>query len=198
MRGKMAMSTRDRIVKSAAEVMRAKGVTSATTREIAREAGCSEALLYKHFASKQELFVAVLRERLPRLPDLDDLVGTRTVVENLVELVEALLEFYVESFPMAATIFGSPALREAHRASVSQLGAGPEGPALLVQAYLEAEVRAGRLPQDLPARTLARALTGAALFEAFQAAYAGQVAIAEAGMLARRIVESFETGLGCR
>ncbi|WP_156761425.1 TetR/AcrR family transcriptional regulator [Microbacterium karelineae] len=189
------MNTRDRIVGAAADVMTEKGVAAATTREIARAAGCSEALLYKHFASKQELFVAVLNERMPPLPDPLDLVGAGSVEENLRTLLSALVSFYVESFPMAASIFGSPSLRDAHRESMAEMGAGPEGPALLVRAYLDAEVASTRISSAVDTRSLARALTGAALFEAFQAAYAGQGEVALVGEVAHRIVDAVTRGL---
>ncbi|MFF7247244.1 helix-turn-helix domain-containing protein [Embleya sp. NPDC008237] len=50
--------------------MRTLGLARTTTKEIARAAGCSEAALYKHFTGKEELFVAVLQERLPPLGPL--------------------------------------------------------------------------------------------------------------------------------
>ncbi|MFF5422601.1 TetR/AcrR family transcriptional regulator, partial [Streptomyces misionensis] len=79
---------RVRIVDAAHQLMLTIGLARATTKEIARAAGCSEAALYKHFASKEELFVTVLKERLPRLdPLLKRLLvspgaGGRTVEEN--------------------------------------------------------------------------------------------------------------------
>ena len=42
-------STRDRMLDAAYTVMRTRGLARATTKEIAREAGFSEAALYKHF-----------------------------------------------------------------------------------------------------------------------------------------------------
>ena len=58
---------RVRIVDAAHELMLTIGLARATTKEIAKAAGCSEAALYKHFASKEDLFVTVLKERLPKL-----------------------------------------------------------------------------------------------------------------------------------
>lgn len=66
-----------RIIDAAHQLMLTIGLARATTKEIARAAGCSEAALYKHFPSKEELFVAVLRERLPKLdPLLKQLIAT--------------------------------------------------------------------------------------------------------------------------
>src|ERR1700679_3578661 len=62
--------TRDRILDAAAHVMRTRGFARTTTKEIARAAGFSEATLYKHFQDKTDLFLAVLKERLPSLGPL--------------------------------------------------------------------------------------------------------------------------------
>ena len=61
---------RVRILDAAHELMLTVGLARATTKEIARAAGCSEAALYKYFDSKEDLFVRVLAERLPRLTPL--------------------------------------------------------------------------------------------------------------------------------
>jgi AcrR family transcriptional regulator len=44
---------RVRILDAAHELMLTLGLARTTTKEIARAAGCSEAALYKHFASKE-------------------------------------------------------------------------------------------------------------------------------------------------
>jgi len=184
------MSTRDRILDAAATVLRERGLARTTTKEIARAAGCSEALLYKHFTDKQELFLAVLTERAPRLDAPVALVGRATVVENVATLVGQLLAFYSRSFPMSASILGAPDLLAVHREGMRRRGAGPQGPALQVQAYLDAEVRHGRLARGVDTEALSRALAGAALFEAFLAVYAGLDAVPDADARARSIVDA--------
>jgi AcrR family transcriptional regulator len=51
---------REAIVSAAWKVFARNGYHRASTQEIAALAGCSEPMIYKHFASKQALFVAVL------------------------------------------------------------------------------------------------------------------------------------------
>src|SRR5699024_1710044 len=160
-------SAHDRILDAAALIMRRDGLVRATTKEIAREAGCSEALLYKHFPDKRDIFLRVLTQRSPRLDIAGELPGTATVPENLTKLVVALLAFYEQGFPMAASIFGSRDLLAAHRAAMNEQGAGPHRPADLVTAYLEAERDLGRVGREADCDALARLLTGAALHEAF-------------------------------
>ena len=49
------------IIMAVREVFAVKGFHATTTRELAKAAGVSEALLFKHFPTKDELYAAVLR-----------------------------------------------------------------------------------------------------------------------------------------
>lgn len=179
---------RERILDAAAAVMRREGLVHATTKQIAREAACSEALLYKNFPDKQDIFLSVLTERSTPLNLGPDAAGTSTVEENLVTLTRRLLTFYAENFPMAASLFGSTELLTAHREALRERGAGPEGPSSLLQQYLRAEADLGRIDAavwDIDAA--ARLLAGAALHEAFLTSYHGRT-IEDPGATARRLV----------
>lgn len=187
------MSARERILDAAAHVMRTKGLAEATTREIARAASCSEALLYKHFGDKQHIFTAVLKERMPAVSAPEELLGSGTFRDNLVSLVSEIIVFYRESFPIAASMLSSASLRAAHRATADQHGGGPQAPALILQRYIESEISAGRARSSGDTAATARVLAGAALFEALQSAYADTSPDEES--LARKIVEAVRLGL---
>lgn len=166
--------------------MRRDGLVRATTKEIAREAGCSEALLYKHFPDKRDIFLRVLTERSPRLEIAGELAGDGTVDGNLERLTADLLAFYEQGFPIAASVFSSADLLRAHRDAMAQRGVGPRGPSSLIVRYLDDEVRLGRLA-SVDTDAIARLITGAALHEAFLATYAGEPITDRAG-LARRLI----------
>ncbi|APU13429.1 MULTISPECIES: TetR/AcrR family transcriptional regulator [Actinoalloteichus] len=182
------METTERILDAAARVMREEGLAKTTTKEIARAAGCSEALLYKHFADKQEIFVRVLTERMPPIAMDPGMVGQGSVTGNLRVIVEGLLRFYAQSFPIAASIFSSPSLLAAHRESMNARQKGPHLAAAAVRSYLDAEIAAGRVSSTVDTDAVAVTLTGAAMFEAFLAAFAGHDEPAEVPALARRVV----------
>lgn len=55
-----ADARRNAIVEAATKVFAENGFHGTTTRELAKAAGVSEALLYKHFPSKESLFTAML------------------------------------------------------------------------------------------------------------------------------------------
>ncbi|HYM38442.1 MAG TPA: TetR/AcrR family transcriptional regulator [Nitrospiraceae bacterium] len=53
------------IIAASASLFAARGFTGTTTREIAKAAGCSEALVFKHFPTKRALYAAILAEKAP-------------------------------------------------------------------------------------------------------------------------------------
>ncbi|MEH2149640.1 TetR/AcrR family transcriptional regulator [Nostoc sp.] len=56
--------TRTRLIEAALQVFASLGVQGATTREIARVAGVNEVTLFRHFASKEQLLGAVMKNAL--------------------------------------------------------------------------------------------------------------------------------------
>jgi AcrR family transcriptional regulator len=54
---------RQRIVEAAVGLFSRKGFRGTTTREIARAAGISEATIFKHFATKEELYTAIIEAK---------------------------------------------------------------------------------------------------------------------------------------
>jgi AcrR family transcriptional regulator len=62
-----ACDRRAAIIEAALQVFSARSYRGATTAEIAREAGITEPILYRHFGSKRDLFLACLDEVWCRL-----------------------------------------------------------------------------------------------------------------------------------
>jgi AcrR family transcriptional regulator len=54
---------RRQIIEAAATLFSHKGFRGTTTREIARAVGVSEAMLFKHFATKEELYAAIIEAK---------------------------------------------------------------------------------------------------------------------------------------
>lgn len=165
------MGTREDILVAAEKIMREQGYARATTKEIARAAGYSEAALYKHFQDKTAIFLGVLSERLPAfgttLSELGGQAGKGTVRAHLVRVTRLALDFYLESFPIAASLFSTRELLAAHRTAVRDLDSGPHGPQTTLAGYLRAERRLGRLPRATDVDAMAALLLGACFQQAF-------------------------------
>ena len=180
--------TRERILDAAAAVMRLQGLTRATTKAIAAEAGYSEALLYKYFADKHDIYLGVLRERVTGYRDPSELLASSTVHENLVDSTVQLMGFYVQTFPMSASIFGSPELLVSWREGVLGRGGGPDWPVRNLLAYLVAEREAKRLGAEVDVEAVAEALCGLAFQQAFLACFHGRDSVEGAATAAERLV----------
>ncbi|SHN44550.1 transcriptional regulator, TetR family [Cryptosporangium aurantiacum] len=161
----------------------------ATTKEIAKAAGLSEAALYKHFTDKTELFVRVLAERLPRfLPTIETLdVEAGTVVDNLRTVAEAAITFYADSFPISVSIFAEPKVLHAHRAALRRTGAGPHKANEALAEYLAAEKERGRIHADADPSSLAALVLGACFQHAFLHQFADDEQVDAAGAADRLI-----------
>jgi AcrR family transcriptional regulator len=173
------MSTRDRMLDAAAHVLRTHGLAHATTKQIAKQAGYSEAALYKHFRDKTDLFLAVLSERTPNtlatlLAQLDHRVGHTAVRTTLRDIAHAAITFYRHNFPMAASLFAEPGLLAAHRQALRERGAGPAHVSNAVAEYLAAEQNLGRIQPHTDPHAAAALLLGACLQHAFLSHFTDQ------------------------
>jgi AcrR family transcriptional regulator len=164
-----------RIVAAAVAVMRDRGVTNATTKEIAREAGVSEGSLYNHFENKTALFGAAFAHVTSgvraAMQDLFANLGRATVQENLARFASAAICFYGELLPMTGSVLANPDVlgwlqRTGRSSGLTQ------GHAAL-ERYLAAEQQAGRLSSRAEPAFIAGCLLGACQHRAFATLVAG-------------------------
>jgi AcrR family transcriptional regulator len=157
--------TRAQLVDAAERVLRSKGLAKATTKEIAREAGCAEGTLYLHFTDKLDLVRAVHEKLLPAFIEvvrhLPERAGTRTVEVNLTELAQSALRLYRDMLPLGTSLFADPELLRRFRARLAEQGAGPHRAWEPVVAYLRAEQALGRVNPGADPAAAALLLLGA-------------------------------------
>jgi AcrR family transcriptional regulator len=172
------VSTRDRILDGAAQVIRERGVANATTKQIARAAQFSEATLYKIFDDKIDIFLAVLNERLPSFSPVQEgatvRVGRNTVQRNLEIFAAEALLFYAEVFPIGASLFSDPDLLARYREALAARDTGPHTVSDAVVEYLRAEQREGRILSDADPEAAGMLLVGGCYHRAFLLTFAGQ------------------------
>ncbi|MEY7971920.1 TetR/AcrR family transcriptional regulator [Saccharomonospora xinjiangensis] len=195
------MTTRDVIVEAAGRILRTRGYAHATTKEIAREAGYSEATLYKYFTDKTEIFLSVLSSRLPGyetvLARINDHGADREVRDNLVDVAAVALAFYAENFPISMSLFSSADLLAAHRRRLGELGSdGPRRPLAGLARYLAAEQRRGRIRSGADPAAVAALLIGACFQQGFLSAFDGTSRSEEESRRdAERLVDTLLAGL---
>jgi len=89
-----AQDSRDEILKAATELFAGRGFHETSMAEVARAARVSKALIFWHFKSKEDLFVAVLQRLLqPYVIDFAEEAGALDEKAQIIKLIESYLAF---------------------------------------------------------------------------------------------------------
>jgi AcrR family transcriptional regulator len=107
-----AEARKEAIVEAVQDVFAEKGFDGTTTRDLAKAAGVSEALLYKHFPSKESLYAAMLDgcAKGPTFAEASRILELDASTSTLVVMVHFMISHYV---------LGRPGDR--HRAALNSL-----------------------------------------------------------------------------
>ena len=107
-----AEARKEAIVEAVQDLFAEKGFEGTTTRELAKAAGVSEALLYKHFPSKESLYAAMLDgcAKGPTFAEASRILELEASTSTLVIMVHFMISHYV---------LGRPGDR--HRAALNSL-----------------------------------------------------------------------------
>jgi AcrR family transcriptional regulator len=92
-----AAGRRDQIIRVATRLFARQGFQGTTTKEIAHRAGVTEALIFRHFASKEDLYWAVIQSKIkgvssPRERLKQNLAASGTDAEVLAGVASEILE----------------------------------------------------------------------------------------------------------
>lgn len=148
-------ATRKKLIEATTHVVGEVGYARATTRAIAEAAGVAEGTIYRHFPHKQQLFFAAVFEQnaevMAWVEGLPALAGTRTVRENLHEVLHRLQRLRDDVLPLEIAIRADPELTREHVAAMrATMPAGPPpGPPDGIARYLAAEQELGRIRADV-------------------------------------------------
>src|SRR5262250_34982 len=111
------------ILRAAEKLMRSRGLSGVTTRQISKAVGCSEGALYVHFKGRLELLLALLEASLPAmLRPLETLrapVGRGSPYTNLLRALRAMFKFHRRIMPATCGLFAEPELLVAYRRSLA-------------------------------------------------------------------------------
>jgi len=90
----MSFSTREKILASATKLFSAQGYANTSLAQVAKDAEVSKALIFWHFASKDELFRAALKSSLePYSIDVVELLSGLDEIDQIRKLVDLYYEF---------------------------------------------------------------------------------------------------------
>lgn len=182
------------VLRAAREVFLTDGFGAATT-EIATRAGVSEALLFKRFRTKEELFASAMGlSEVPRwVEEIDARVGKGDPKQSLRELALMIIESLRRTLPRTMMMWSSrvkPPSRREQRDSprVRDVKA--------LSRYMEQEMLLGRIRKSNP-EVAARALFGSLLNYAFSETMGAHVGKRiEPEQYVQSLIELLWSGLG--
>ena len=162
---------REEILQAAEKLMLSHGLSGVTTRQIAKQVGCSEGALYVHFKSRLELLLAMLEERVPDMIELfhslEEAIGKNSPQENLAIAITGIYRFQKRVAPLLGGLFAEPKLLAAYRKSIIARNKGPHLASAALETYIEGEQKIGRIGRNLDAKVAASVLLSSCFFRAF-------------------------------
>jgi AcrR family transcriptional regulator len=188
---------RRRIIEAADALIREHGLSGATTREIARAAGCAEGSIYVHFEDKIDLVIAVVVEREPTFAELLELparAGEATVEANLVPWVEELVGLIRDNQPIFFALMSDRNVFDRFKARLRERQTGLVAVFKAAADYVRAEQELGRVDAQARPEVVATILIGAARDHTFTRALAG-IATPSAEGFAQELVRTVVHGL---
>lgn len=168
-------ATRQRLLDAAQRLIETGGFSRLTTKEIAREAECAEGTLFKHFATKDDLCLAVVLENVPHFQQVlrDKHAGAGSVEQNLEDIAREAILFSKKLIPLAASIFADTTLLVRHRQALRE-GDGPKEAFDLIAKYVAEEQQAGHIRSDAAPLLVSALLIGPCFYWAFVRQMLGQ------------------------
>ena len=191
-------NTRQQILDAAQRLIETGGFTRLTTREIAREAGCAEGTIFKHFKRKEDLCLAVALENAPKFRDSISRkrAGRASVIENLQEITLEVLRFCDKLIPLAAALFADAKLLARQRQVLRESGRGPKDAFDLIAAYISEEQHLGRINGEAAPLMVAALLLGPCFHRVFIRQGMGEDLLSmDDQMFARDLVATLMCGL---
>jgi AcrR family transcriptional regulator len=172
-----AQSRRSAIIDAARVLFARNGFRGTGTSDIAAAAGCSEPMIYKHFASKQALFLAVLEDctRYMRERFAEAASGEGDLFDGYLRFVRGLAgDAKVAELSrlryLAVTLSDEPEIRAGLAAMVAQWQAS-------VRAAVEVAHANGRIRRDIDVASVAMLFFGLAQAAGFMSAIEGEEAL---------------------
>jgi AcrR family transcriptional regulator len=194
------LDTRSSILEAAERVIRDRGMASATTKEIAREARCAEGSIYRYFADKHALMTEIIGTRYSGffqfVESLPQLAGTGTVAGTLEEVARESIDFYRGIMPMACGAVADRQLLMQHREFFDRNHTGPMKLVRSLTEYLRKEQRGGRIAQGTAPDLVAHVFLGSCFAHAFLGEFLGEGAHRVGrDRYARELVKTVMTGI---
>lgn len=151
-RQRQAAARREQILKTALGLFAAQGFDATSTRQIAREAGIAEGLIFHYFPTKASLLTSILENRRSFRSELRAILEAaedKPAPEVLREVASGWLSILRRDAEFVVLFITAQTNPEVNQAMHQVIGEG----ITQVSEYLKARIETGELREDLPLQT---------------------------------------------
>jgi AcrR family transcriptional regulator len=151
-RQRQAATRREQILKTALKLFAAQGFDATSTRQIAKEAGIAEGLIFHYFPTKPSLLAAILENRRSFRSELRAVLEgaeSKPAPEVLCEVAADWLATLRRDAELVVLFITAQTYPEVNQAMQQVIGEGTSQ----MSGYLKARSEAGELREDLPLET---------------------------------------------
>lgn len=166
--------TRQRLLDAAARVYGRAGLTGATTRAIANEAGVNEVTLFRHFQTKERLLAAVVGENFGAAPTIQSSLPALSgeLRADVLALARHFETLFTENLPLIRAMLGE--IHHHGREHEKHVVSGVFRPAKdALIARLESACSSGELRSEFSGELLADLFSGMIFTEVLRRATKG-------------------------
>src|SRR5215218_5923649 len=151
-RQRLAAARREQILETALGLFAVQGFDATPTRQIAKEAGIAEGLIFHYFPTKASLLTALLENRRSFRSELRAILDgaeDKPAPEVLREVASGWLATLRRDAELVVLFITAQTNPEVNEAMQQVIGEGTSQ----VSGYLKARIEAGELREDLPLQT---------------------------------------------
>jgi AcrR family transcriptional regulator len=159
-RGRPPSGGRAAILRAALDLLRERGASRLTTREVAARAGVSEGSVFYHFTDRSGLLTAVIENALRTLNELRTGEPGAGVRDTLVAFATALEAFLDEGLVAIVAAQSDADLRTALAEFMAERDLGPHRGVEALAGYLRRQQAAGTVRPDLDPAAIAFFVVG--------------------------------------
>ena len=152
--------SRAKLLAAATELLVESGPRAVTVDAVAERSGVAKSTLYRHWVSRDELLVDVMRSHLPDTPAVDLSLGFEAVLRSQMSIAVGVF-----SDPEWLRILPSLVSLQHHVSQMAELmAADREAKLNMLRDVIDLGVAEGRLPVDVDAMNVLHLLIGPLMF----------------------------------
>src|SRR5881628_432998 len=156
----MKHDRRQQIIATAMELFGKKGFRGTTTRDLATEADVNEAIIFRHFKTKEELYTAIIEQKAGERDSYHEELERLATVGDDEQFLEAVGRAFLEKHETDTTFLRLLLFSALEGHQLSDMFVSSMAARHPLTAYIQRRIEEGAFRNDVDAQLSARAFLG--------------------------------------